>query len=161
VKNLFLFLAGVVALSACKKDSENTPSKADLLTSKNWRVSAQTSTSTTTITGGSTSTNTTNVYATTQACEKDNFYKFNTDKTLIEDEGASKCSSSALQITTLKWDFNSDQTKLLITSNGSSSGAADDILELSASTLRLRESDVYTSGNTTYTTVDEITFTAF
>ncbi|RZK30321.1 MAG: hypothetical protein EOO63_07050 [Hymenobacter sp.] len=161
MKKLLLFALCVASLSACKKDSENTPSKMDLITAKNWRVTAATTTTTVTTTGSSPTVTTTNDYAQYDPCEKDNFYKFNTNKTLIFDEGPTKCNPSSPQTSTITWDFNGDQTKLITGTASSSSSSSDDILELSATTLRLRTMDSYTSGSTTSSSVGTVTFTAF
>lgn len=162
MKKLFLLLLTVASLSACKKDSENTPSQTDLLTSKKWRVTAFSATYTTSG-GGAPTTNTVDQYAQTPACSKDDFYKFNTDKTLILDEGATKCSISSSQTTAFTWDFNSGQTKLLITpaGAGTASTSTSDLVELSATTLRIRETDSYTTGSTTVNSVSDVTFTSF
>jgi hypothetical protein len=162
MKKLFLFALAVASLSACKKDSENTPSKPDLLTSKNWRITAFTATSTTTYPSGTPTTSTSDEYAKLLACEKDDFLKFNTDKTLIEDEGPSKCSSADPQRTTSQWEFNNDQTRLLITSTGASpSTETGEILELSASTLRLRKTFSYGIGPATIGIEATMTYTSF
>ena len=152
MKNLFLLAAGLALLGACKdKAVTPTPPRLDLLTAKNWRISAQTTTS-------SDSPTTTDNYATLPAYELDNFYKFNTDKTLVIDEGATKRKASDSQTETLTWDFNADQTQLLVTSAGSTKPEADDIVELSATTLRLRT--VTTTSLGTVKTLN-VTFTAF
>lgn len=156
----FIFLAAL-ALGSCKKNDDNSPastSKTDLLTAKSWRVTAEKSTSTV----GSTAGTTTDDYANSPACERDNFLKFNTNKTATFDEGATKCSTSDPQTQSGAWDFNSDGTKLTITDpSGSGLAIQQDILELSATTLRLRNTSSYTAGGITLTTTDETTFTAF
>jgi hypothetical protein len=160
MKKLLLFALAVASLSACKKGSENNPSKTGLLTSKKWRVTAFTATYSTS--GGSApTTNTVDQYAQTPACSKDDFYKFNTDKTLILDEGATKCSTSGPQTTAFTWDLNSDQTKLFINASGLSSSSPNDIVELSASTMRLHTTDIYMANGLTITSVADVTFTAF
>jgi len=161
MKKLFLIALAVSSLSACKKDSENSPSKTDLLTSKKWRITADTETSTTTITGSAPVTTTTNQYATTAACEKDNYTQFNNNKTLVLDEGASKCSSNDPQQTTGTWDLSSDQTKLTVGVSGTTGTNTLDVLELTASTLRLRQSYSYTTTGATYSGTSETTFTSF
>jgi hypothetical protein len=162
MKKLFLFSFTIASLSSCKKDSENTPSKADLLTNKSWRLTAFTTISTTAVTGSSPSTSTSDEYAKLQACEKDDFLKFNTDKILIDDEGPSKCNTADSQRITSQWDFNSDQTKLLVTSTGSlSSTETGDIIELSVSTLRLRKTFYYGIGPATLTLEATTTYTSF
>jgi hypothetical protein len=158
MKKLSFLLLSLIALGACKKDGENTPSasRTDLLTAKKWRVSSLTYTA---ISVGKITT--TDEYALEQACHRDDFYKFNTDKTLVADEGATKCSASDTQTSTQNWDFNSDQTNLLVTSSGYMSTGSKDIVELSATTLRLREVHTYISNGATTTETDDITFTAF
>jgi hypothetical protein len=162
MKKLFLIMLAVASLGACKKDSENTPSKTDLLTSKKWRVTAYSATYT--ASGGSAPiTTTVDQYAQTTAYSKDDFYKFNTDKTLTVDEGPTKYSTSSPQTTAYTWDFNSGQTKLLISpvGAGTTSITISDIVELSATTLHIRGTDSYMTGTTTTLAVSDITFTSF
>ena len=143
MKNLFLLAAGLTLLGACKdKTVAPAPQRIDLLTAKNWRISAN-STTTTTSAGVST---TTDEYATSPACERDNFYKFNADKTSLRDEGASKCDPVLPQTENFTWAFNADQTQLLVTTPGSNKLETDDIVELSATTLRLRTVTTTSSG---------------
>ncbi|MGI4762146.1 MAG: hypothetical protein ACRYF0_15670 [Janthinobacterium lividum] len=156
----FIFLAAL-ALGSCKKNDDNspsTPSKTDLLTAKSWRITADK----TTTTVGTTASTTTDDYATSPACERDNFIKFNTNKTASFDEGSTKCSTTDPQTTTGSWDFNSDGTKLILT-DPSLGGIAlqQDILELTATTLRVRYTSSFSFGGATETDVQETTFTAF
>ncbi|GAB3860554.1 hypothetical protein GCM10028822_38620 [Hymenobacter terrigena] len=154
MKNLSTYLlaaaVGLSVLSSCKKDS-TTPSKTDLLTSKSWKIAGDVTVQTTN--GKST---TTDNFATASACEKDNFIKFGTDKKAVFDEGANKCQG-ANQTETGVWDFNSDQTKLTLGAPGTSMVGQFDVVELTASSLKLSQSD--TSNGTTE--VETITFTAF
>lgn len=151
VKNLLLLICGVAALSACHKD-DNSPSlsRTDLLTTKNWRVTA--STFTTTDQGNVT---VQDDYLKYLPCERDNFTKFNSDKTVVQNEGASKCNAAAPQSSTFVWAFNQDETQLLI---GEDAGATVPftIVELSATTLHLRtmpanSGSVSKSGDLVYT----------
>jgi hypothetical protein len=150
----YLLVVAMAALSvSCKKDGENKPaaSKADLLTAKNWRITADVTVSTT---NGKTTT--TDDFATAATCEKDNYFKFNTDKTVRFDEGANRCQGSN-QTETGVWDFNSDQTKLTMGAAGSSTIGQFDIVELSTTTLKLSLTNSY--GGTT--DVETLTMTAF
>ena len=161
MKKLTLLLLAAAALGSCKKNDDNSPSspsKTDLLTAKSWRITADK----TTTTVGTTASTTTDDYATSPACERDNFVKFNTNKSASFDEGATKCSTSDPQTTTGAWDFNSDGTKLIIT-DPSLGGIAlqGDILELTATTLRVRYTTSSSFGGVTETDVQETTFTAF
>ena len=156
MKNLSIYLLtaamGLSVLGSCKKDNEKpAPTKTELLTAKNWKITADVSAITT---GGRTTT--TDNFATAQACEKDNFVKFGTDKKAIFDEGANKCQGSN-QTETGVWDFNSDQTKLTLGAAGSAVIGQFDIAELSATTLKLSQTDTYNGT----TEVETITFTAF
>lgn len=161
MKKLSLLFLAVLALGSCKKNDSNspTPSKTDLLTAKNWRLTADKTTSTSSVSPNSV---VTDEYATSPACERDNFIKFNTNKTAVYDEGATKCSTSDPQTASAAWDFNSDATKLTFTDpSGSGLSIQEDILELTATTLRLRVTSSYTAGGITATSTEETTYTAF
>lgn len=155
MKNHFLYfvpLALGLTFAGCKKDSSSpAPSKVELLTAKSWRITGDVTVATTN--GKAT---TTDNYATSQACEKDNFAKFGTDKKVTFDEGANKCQG-ANQTETGVWDFNSDQTKLTLGAANSSMVGQFDILDLSATTLKISQTDTYNST----TEVETLTFTAF
>ena len=149
-KKLFLSLLVTASLGACKKEQASVaPSRTYLLTAKNWRKTAWT------ITSGSAAP--TDVYAQLPACERDDFYKFNADKSLVRDAGATRCNMADPQTRPGTWNFNSDQTVLTLADASGNSPAANEVLELSATTLHLRTSR--TSGTTTST--GDITFTAF
>lgn len=159
MKKLSLLFLAALALGSCKKNDSNspTPSKTDLLTAKNWRITADKTVNTV----GSVSSTDDN-YATSPACERDNFIKFNTDKKAVYDEGATKCDTSDPQTASAAWDFNSDATKLTFTDpSGSGLSIQEDILELTATTLRLRTTSSYTAGGITATSTEETTYTAF
>jgi hypothetical protein len=81
---------------------------------------------------------------------------------MVQDEGPTKCGPNSTQKENYTWDFNGDQTKLQVTLVGSTNVATSDIIELSATKLRIRDTDSYTVGTTTtVNTVSDITFTAF
>jgi hypothetical protein len=142
MRKLFLFVLGVAALGACKKNNETSPeaSRSELLTAKSWRLSAAT------ITAGASKTD---EYATSDACERDNFIKFNTNKSVVVDEGPTRCNPSDAQTQTSTWDFNNDQTKLSIPVYPGLSIAAD-IVELTATTLHVRYTDTSSAPTETY-----------
>jgi len=163
MKKLFLFALAVASLSACKKDSENTPSKTELLTSRKWQITGTATITTTAITGNNPSTTSTKVdyFPQRRACEKDDVFKFNTDNTMVSDEGPTKCSPSAAQLYTSNWRFNSNQTKLtLLVSPNGLGGDAQDIAELSTSTLRLHVTTTAVLADRTITTVTETIFSS-
>lgn len=163
MKKNFLFLLLIASLSTCKKTSENTPSKIALLTAKSWRISAYIFTTTVTTTGSSPSSTTTkdDEYSFFKPCDKDDFIRFYTDKTMVRDEGIDKCSPAAVQKLNYTWDFNSDQTKLLMTQVGSTYTETCNITELSSTTLVLHYTGSSITGNTKTDYSEDITYTAF
>lgn len=161
MKKLLLLSLGLAALSACKKDSETTPTIAtptELLTAKNWRLSAYTSGF---ATAGAAAV-TTDEYATTPACQRDDFTKFNANKSVLFDEGASKCNTTDAQSETSTWDLSSNDTKLTLAAPQLGGFPIPfDIITLSSSTLHIRYSYTYSSNNVSYTETQDATFMAF
>ncbi len=156
MKNLFL-LGSVLALSltftACKKDKEDpkpAPTKTELLTNKNWRLTA------TTVDPAYPANGTlyTNLFTLFMDCYKDNLTRFESPNLFKYDEGATKCSASATQTLTGTWTFNLDQTKVTTTytANGATSNTTYDILELTDGTLKVSYLDnLNTASNFTVT----------
>ncbi|MCW5921420.1 MAG: lipocalin family protein [Saprospiraceae bacterium] len=130
-KPIFLLLAllSAQAFVACKKDSTDAPNNA--LTNGRWRAIA----STATITVG-TINQTVDALAMLPGCERDNFFIFQAGGTLITDEGATKCNSSAPQQTTGTWLLTQNDTRLVVASSGYNFDA--EIVELNASKLRVK-----------------------
>ena len=150
MKKLSVFLSVVTGLSACKKDQATaTPSRTDLLTAKNWRKTAWT------IATGSAAP--VDVYAQLPTCERDDFYQFHADRSFMLDAGATRCNATDPQTRPGTWSFNGDQSVLTLADAAGNALTANDVVELSATTLHLRTSR--TSGTTTST--GDITFTAF
>lgn len=147
-------VASSFVFTSCKKDDDDPKpkTKTELLTAKNWRITGDVSTITS---GGNTIT--TDEYADYQACEKDDFIKFETNKSAKFDEGANRCSGNT-QTETGAWDFNSDESKLLLSDpdNGPVS-IPFDLVELTDSTLKIRISG--SSNGATYS--QTYTYTAF
>ena len=129
VKTLTLLCLGIATLGACKKNSEPVPSttRVDLLTAKSWRLSTVTASL-----GG-----TPLPSSLIPACNNDDTYKFNLDKTVIQDAGVIKCSSTDPQTQAGTWAFNNDQSKLTIAVPGSLLNGEADIKELTTSTLHI------------------------
>lgn len=129
MKKIFLFLGTMAVLSGCKKSDESpAASRTDLLTAKSWRLSTATVTL-----GGFPVSNS----AFLQDCKKDDLYKFNPDKTLIQDAGATKCNATDPQTQAGTWALNSDQSKLTIAIPGSPLNGEAEVRELTATTLRI------------------------
>ena len=157
MKQLSLLFLGALALGSCKKNDNSpaSPSKTDLLTAKNWRVSADTRT---TIVNGQPVV--TDAYATYPACDRDDFYKFNSDNLVVRDEGLFKCNASTAQTLVGPWSFNSDETQLRYLPLGYST-RPNEIIELSASKLHIRiNPSGYSFGSAPDPTID-IVYTAF
>lgn len=143
MKNILFILCTATFLYSCKKDSENTLTKMELLANSKWRPYSRTYTTTITVLSSNSTTTTVekSEYDTFKDCEKDDFLKFNTDKTMVDDKGATLCTVGDTQRQYLTWDFNNDQTKLLITPPRSSYVNSRDILELSNTILRIHSVD--------------------
>lgn len=137
----FALLSGIVSCDNDNKKEDPAPTgKTALLTSKKWRMIAYT-----TLQDGATTS--TDVYVVLPECFKDDFLKFNADKTSTLNEGEIKCKSDSPQSVSTTWDFNSDQTQLII----ANAPAVADILELSSSTLKLQYKTLGTAFIYTYT----------
>jgi hypothetical protein len=169
MKKFYSYSVGLclaVALVGCGKDDSddakpNTPTltaKETLLTSKNWRISAV---SVTHSFFGQTINS--DGYAQLSACKKDDFIKYNADKTAVGDEGATKCSTSDPQTSSFTWAFNSAETELTHsgTINGTATSVKAEVLQLTATTLQIRTTNVQTQSGVTSTSTATTTYTAF
>jgi hypothetical protein len=144
MKNVIKFLSIATllfTLFACKKDAE--PTKTELLTAHAWKTTAAEAT----INGVKS-----NLYASYEACEKDDFTTFKTDKTFISDEGATKCDPADPQTEQAKWTFLTNETKLeiTVTDSGSTATITYDIVELTADKIILKFTLGTSSGTVTY-----------
>lgn len=159
MKKELLFLLAAAALGACKKNDDNAPrSNTDLLTASNWHLSA--GTTTTLINNGPPTT--TDSYAKMSACERDNFVKFDADRTYVGDEGPTLCSASDPQTQTGTWKLENSDNKLIISDPGApGTDQAFDIITLSVSAMRLHNTATYSFGGVTASTTVNQTFTAF
>ena len=147
----YLFLGVAALASSCKKDDSTqatTPAvspKVGLLVGKRWGLTALTAQRGSLSQDG---------YATLKPCEKDNYIRFNDDRTAEVNEGPSKCSPADAASYAGTWELVGNDSKLLLTTPLFGTGAAGtpDILELTTSRLVLR--GVLIDGNgvtTTYT----------
>jgi len=108
----FMTLALVITLVSCKKDEDDQPSTQDYLTAGNWKTTAMTIDPAVEIGG----TEFTDFYAMMPACTKDDLVRFNTDGTITEDEGETKCEPDDPQTTTDgTWELSADNTTLTLT----------------------------------------------
>lgn len=106
-----LAIASIFVLSSCKKD-ETTKSPTEYLTAGNWKVTGMTINPGIEVAG---IVITDIYYLMVQDCAKDNLIKFNTDGSVTDDEGATKCSSDDPQTTTDgTWTLSTDSKTLTI-----------------------------------------------
>ncbi len=135
MKKLFGFLILSLLLPfSCKK--EDNPSKTDLLTTHCWILTAATI-NPAAIVGGAV---VTDLYALLPLCGQDNISCIRANGSFFVDEGASKCDANDPQINSSgKWWFNADETVVFSLDDNSTDTIPTEILELSATTLRFRQ----------------------
>jgi len=92
---------------------------------------------------------TNDIFAMLDDCEKDDTHKFNSDKSLITDEGMTKCDSNDPQKTNGTWSFSADETSLTITEEEYSQVVK--ILELTQNVLKLKSTETEEGMTFTYT----------
>lgn len=149
MKKLSFLLLGALALGSCKKSNDNSPaspSKTDLLTAKNWRITM----ATVTLAGSP-------LPGAIEKCSLDDFLKFSADKSLVHDEGATKCDPTDPQTDKGTWSMPSDAKLTVALPSSSYPDGTFDIKELSATTMHLYMSDTQSGVTLTY----DLTFTAF
>jgi hypothetical protein len=132
---LLLFLLTLV-FTGCDKDEDKEPTKEQLLMAKNWNPTAIKLSATV---GGNNLE--LDYFAQLNACQKDNFLKFDSGGKVILDEGPNKCSG-APQTVQGTWSLNGDILTIdgpVLTSFGLSSTTAKTltIQELTNQTLRV------------------------
>jgi len=129
----------------CKK-KEDKPATAQtrtqLLTANNWLMTAFTVNPP--IAAGGTQIS--DLFAQMGNCSKDDLTKFNTNLTVLYDEGATKCDPSDPQTTNGIWSFNTDET--IITVDGDS----QKIETLNATQLKISSTEVEDGISYTFTT---------
>jgi hypothetical protein len=153
----FLFFSSLsltLLFSSCSKDKEELSAKTELLTKSTWKMTAYTVEPgfPTFDNEGNITGSTNDIFSMLEDCEKDDTHMFNTDKSLITDEGMAKCDSSDPQKTNGTWSFSTDETSLTITEEGETQLVT--ILELTESILKLKSTE--TEGGMTFTYI--ITF---
>ncbi|GAB3878842.1 hypothetical protein GCM10028824_41280 [Hymenobacter segetis] len=104
---------------------------------------------------GTTVTNDVRPYNATLPCAQDDYTHFNTDRTVVVNQGPVKCSPSGAQTSSGKWEFASNETEMLF-DPGTPPDIHYRIQELTATTLSYVETSVSVSGTqfvrtTTYT----------
>lgn len=148
MKNFLLLLTLSLGLifTSCSKDDEPAPqTKTEMLTGKNWKVTA----ATVSIDNGPAK----DFSGQNPACGKDDFETYATDGKYTIDLGTTKCASNEAQTQTGSWTFTEGEAKLKVTVNNSTTEYT--LTELTASTLALTISQTFTNSGktTTYTYV--------
>ena len=165
-------LCAVLLMAGCtKEDSDQakpTPTskltaKEAMLTAKSWRITAISATATITADGISPITTSFDGYALLTSCQKDNFAKYTIDKTIVADEGATKCSATDPQTQIYKWSLNADETEMTVSGkvNGADHTEKVEILQLTPTTMQVRTTTVLRQLDVTSTTKATTTYAAF
>jgi len=125
---LFLLLASSLFISSCKDDepAQTPKTRTQLLSASPWKLSAAAINPGLNIGG----TIITDFYSQIDACKKDDLVKYESNKTGVYDDGATKCEASDPQSIPFIWTFDLSETK--ITENGESF----DILQLNEITYK-------------------------
>jgi hypothetical protein len=129
-------IAFLSTLESCKKDdstdsgsSGTAVTKSGLLTTGSWVMTSMEVTFPAPI-------GAMDMFASMDDCEKDDLVIFNSDKTVTDDEGATKCDSTDPQTSTGgSWNLTSSDTKLAIEEDGES--FEFDIVSLTSDALSL------------------------
>jgi hypothetical protein len=133
-------LALTVFVTSCKKDKTN----AELLSSKSWTLVSLTVDPPIAV-PFPTPTTYTDVYATLEACEKDDLVKFNTGGIVTFDEGTTKCNPAAPQTVGGTYSINSTETIVTVNSQDWN------IVELTDSKLKVTYKESLLGVNYTFT----------
>jgi hypothetical protein len=143
MKKALLCLA-IASLGACKKDSDPvaSPSRTDLLTTPKWKITGGT------IGSGAAAFPISVILPT---CYNDDTFKFNTDKTVVDDAGTVKCNATDPQTQTGSWSFsNSDQTQMQLNVPGTPLNGTFDVKELTSNSLRITGAIIGTPVDVTF-----------
>ena len=105
----------MIFMSSCSKDEDSPEEVAktttEYLTAGNWKTTAMTISPGLNFGG----VEITDFYAQFEACEKDDLTKFNTDGTITDDEGATKCDPNDPQTTNDgTWVLSADNSSVTI-----------------------------------------------
>lgn len=132
IRTTFIAIVAVAAFSSCKKDDK---SRVELLTSANWKLVSDQEKA---------GTGPWEEYIDDyEACELDNYIKFNNNNSAEFNEGLTKCDPTDDQVYSLPWAFQNDESQINM------DGEILDIEELSGSTLIVTTSETY-AGTTYY-----------
>lgn len=128
-----------VTVGGCTKDTP-PPSREQLLTATNWRISSVVALE---IRPGQ-APQTSDLFASRPACEKDNSLRFYPDKTVEVDAGPLRCLSTDPQIITGTWSLDNARGELITTEPGGSPDTVQ-LEQLTSTTLAV--STTYDAGS--------------
>ncbi|MBC6991511.1 lipocalin family protein [Hymenobacter sp. BT491] len=131
----FSLLGGLTACgSSSKSEDPAPPTKAELLSDKDWLLTSATAT----VLGQPV-----DVYATVlQTCQKDDLLRYNSNNTYTISEGATSCTPPDTDNGT--WSLSADGTKLTQTSaRQGSTATTQDVLELTTTSLKISSTYTY------------------
>jgi hypothetical protein len=132
--------------SACDKPDDlktEVPSKTDLLTSGQWKITAYTLTPPLDLDGDGTPDS--NGLAAMEACQRDNLFIFSKNGTLTTDEGSTKCNPTDPQQESSTWSFQNNETGIVI------DGISGLLQELTQSRMRVQVDVGSSKGDVTFT----------
>jgi hypothetical protein len=142
----FLVITTTAILTSCSKDeatttpTNNNPTATANLTAKDWKLTGLTI---------STPIGEINFLDSIDACEKDDLLKFNTDGTITEKEGATKCNPADPDTKSGGvWAFLNNETKLRIIDTDTN---IFDINTLNSTTAILKQTETIDGFTTTVT----------
>jgi hypothetical protein len=135
MKKIVVFSVLLIAMNACKKDDDKPMSKADLLTSGTWAMTAAVSDD------DGDGTFETNEFADFESCFTDNIWTFNSNGSAAVDEGPTKCDPADSQVVTANWQMTNNETNLTL------DGDTYLIEQLDATTLILKMSYGFNSSS--------------
>lgn len=139
----------ILFVCSCSKDGDGPgKSKTALLSSAPWKISAHTISPALDLDGDGQADDT-DIFATYEACDRDDLTSFSSNGTGVFSEGPTKCDPGDPSSFNFTWEWKNNETVLSI------SGDDRKLAELSASTLKL--SMAYEDGGTIYT--ETLTFT--
>ncbi len=110
--SVLVIFSSVFILHSCKDDSADpiptVKTKTDILTAAAWRISAATVDPALDVAG----TQISDFYAQMDACDKDDLTKYESNKTGVYDEGATKCDPADPQTSIFSWTWDLSETKI-------------------------------------------------
>jgi len=129
------FMVLTLAIAACKKSDDNKGGS-EALSAGKWQITSA-------IVTMPLGAGNINLMDSMSACQKDNFYMFNSDASITMDEGATKCNSSDPQtITDGNWSLQNGNKQLSISGSTITQGYGNltfDVKSITSSTLQLHK----------------------